>query len=79
MVVKIFAHLLITSKPLFQNIFPNNILKASLQRELTKYLSASSDTKNIFINIEKVYAHPPDKHQCSQDSISRIKILISNP
>ena len=41
------AHLLITSKTLFQNIFPNNNLKASLQGELTKYLSASSDTKNI--------------------------------
>ena len=40
-----FAHLLITSKTLFQNIFPNNNLKASLQGELTKYLSASSDTK----------------------------------
>ena len=40
------AHLLITSKTLFQNIFPNNNLKASLQGELTKYLSASSDTKN---------------------------------
>ena len=39
------AHLLITSKTLFQNIFPNNNLKASLQGELTKYLSASSDTK----------------------------------
>ena len=32
---------------MFQNIFPNNNLKASLQGELTKYLSASSDTKNI--------------------------------
>ena len=42
-----FAHLLITSKTLFQNIFPNNNLKASLQGELTKYLSASPDTKNI--------------------------------
>ena len=41
------AHLLITSKTLLQNIFPNNNLKASLQGELTKYLSASSDTKNI--------------------------------
>ena len=41
------AHLLITSKTLFQNIFPNNNLNASLQEELTKYLSASSDTKNI--------------------------------
>ena len=40
------AHLLITSTTLFQNIFPNNNLKASLQGELTKYLSASSDTKN---------------------------------
>ena len=128
-------HLLITSKTLFQNIFPNNNLKASLQGELTKYLSASSDTKNIcllvtlpprqdrfqdntyvfnnwyqqflqqnnrpdstsaenidspnFINIEKLYAHHSDKplmrkileqsHWCSQDYISRIKILISNP
>ena len=106
------AHLLITSKTLFQNIFPNNNLKASLQGELTKYLSASSDTKNIcllvtlpprqdrfqdntyvfnnwypqfppqnnwpdstsaenidspnFINIEKVYAHSSDKHQCAK-------------
>ena len=34
------SHLLITSKTLFQNIFPNNNLKASLQGELTKYLSA---------------------------------------
>ena len=42
-----FAHLLITFKTLFQNIFPNNNFKASLQGELTKYLSASSDTKNI--------------------------------
>ena len=41
------AHLLITCKTLFQNIFPNNNLKASLQGELTKYLSASPDTKNI--------------------------------
>ena len=41
------AHLLITSKTLFQNIFPNNNLKASLQGEFTKYLSASPDTKNI--------------------------------
>ena len=40
-----FAHLLITSKTLFQNIFPYNNLKVSLQGELTKYLSASSDTK----------------------------------
>ena len=40
-----FAHLLITSKTLFQNIYPNNNLKASLQGELTKYLSATSDTK----------------------------------
>ena len=39
------AHLVITSKTLFQNIFPNNNLKASLQGELIKYLSASSDTK----------------------------------
>ena len=41
------VHLLITSKTLFQNIFPNNNLKVSLQGELTKYLSASSDTKNL--------------------------------
>ena len=41
------ADLLITSKTLFQNIFPNNNLKASLQGEPTKCLSASSDTKNI--------------------------------
>ena len=128
------AHLLITSKTLFQNIFPNNNLKASLQGELTKYLSASSDTKNIcllvtlpprqdrfqdntyvfnnwypqfppqnnqpdstsaknidspnFMNIEKLYAHYSDKHQCVKfmdNTIyapkipSRIKILISNP
>ena len=39
------AHLLITSKTLFQYIFLNNNLKASLQGELTKYLSVSSDTK----------------------------------
>ena len=118
-----------------QNIFPNNNLKASLQGELTKYLSALSDTKNIclfvtlpprqdrfqdntyvfnnwyqqflqqnnrpdstsaenidspnFINIEKLNAHYSDKlpmceilrqtHWCSQDYISRIKILLSNP
>ena len=39
------AHLLIISNTLFQNIFPNNNLKAPLQGELTKYLSSSSDTK----------------------------------
>ena len=37
------VHLLIIFKILFQNIFP----KAPLQGELTKYLSTSSDTKNI--------------------------------
>ena len=118
------VHPLIISKTLFQNIFPNYNLKAPLQGELTKYLSASSDTKkhlsvsysastarhmarpfsvdtdhnksetismspiidinnfhkkkrpdstsaeNIdppnFINIEKVYAHSSDKHQCAK-------------
>ena len=44
------AHLLITSKTLFQNIFLNNNLKASLQGELTKYLSASSDTKKTSVS-----------------------------
>ena len=128
------AHLLITSKTLFQNIFPNNNFKASLQGELTKYLSASSDTKNIcllvtlpprqdhiqdntyvfnnwyqqfpqqnnrpdstsaenidspnFINIEKLYAHHSDNHQCAKfwNNIINapkipspgLKILISN-
>ena len=137
------AHLLIISKNLFQNIFPSNTLKAPLQGELTKYLSASSDTKNIcllvtlpprrdhfqsirtttsprqypclqwLVSTTSITKNPAwfyqrrkyrfsqlhkyrksicaffrqtpmceilgQSHWCSQDSISRIKILISNP
>ena len=39
------AHILIISKPLFPNIFCNKNLIAPFQGELTKYPSASSDTK----------------------------------
>ena len=39
------APILIISKPLFPYVFPNKNLKAPLQGELTKYPSASSDTK----------------------------------
>ena len=53
-----FAHLLITSKTLFQNIFPNNNLKASLQGELTKYLSASSDKKHLSLSYSASTARP---------------------
>ena len=128
------AHLFITSKTLFQNIFPNNNFKASLQGGLTKYLSASPDKKNICLLVtlpprqdyfqDNTYVFnnwyqqfplqnnrpystsakkyrfsqlhkyrkiicalfkPPmceilgQTHWCSQDYISRIKILISNP
>ena len=39
------------SKTLFQNIFPNNNLKAPFQGELTKYLSTSLDTKKNHLSL----------------------------